>query len=252
MYNDINIGPFTIHMYGIMVAIGFVAAYLISDYRAKKKNLSSDIIFGLLWCSIIGGALGARLLFYLVSIPDIMENPSILWDLSNGFVVYGGILGGVLVSFLYCRIKKVEFVKYFDLVLPEVALAQGFGRIGCFFAGCCYGRETHSSLGIMYHHSELAPNNVNLIPTQLISSAGDFIIAAVLFIYARKKRKNAQVGALYMILYSVGRFLVEFLRNDNRGSVGALSTSQFIAILICIAGIAIMVLAKKKGFGKEE
>lgn len=252
MYNDINIGPFTIHMYGIMVAIGFVAAYLISDYRAKKKNLSSDIIFGLLWCSIIGGALGARLLFYLVSIPDIMENPSILWDLSNGFVVYGGILGGVLVSFLYCRIKKVEFVKYFDLVLPEVALAQGFGRIGCFFAGCCYGRETHSSLGIMYQHSELAPNNVNLIPTQLISSAGDFIIAAVLFIYARKNRKNAQVGALYMILYSVGRFLVEFLRNDNRGSVGALSTSQFIAILICIVGIVIMVLAKKKGFGKEE
>ena len=142
MYNDISIGPITFHMYGIMVAIGFASAYLIADYRAKKRGLSSDIIFGILWCAMAGGLIGSRLLYYIVSIKDIIDDVSVIWDFTHGFVVYGGIIGGVLAGYIYCRVKKVKFFDYFDLVMPEVALAQGFGRIGCFFAGCCYGRET--------------------------------------------------------------------------------------------------------------
>ena len=182
MFNEITIGPLTLHTYGLMIGLGFLAAYAMCYYRGKKMKMekSGDILYGIFWCAIIGGLVGTRLLYYIVEIPEIIKDPSILWDFKNGYVVYGGIIGGILVSWLYCRIKKVSFIEYFDLVMPAVALAQGFGRIGCFFAGCCYGKATDSWFGITFTHSDYAPNGVKLIPTQLISSAGDFMICLML------------------------------------------------------------------------
>ena len=251
MINEIQIGPVTIHIYGLMMGMGFIAAYLVTDYRGKKKGFNTDIIFGILWCSVIGGMLGSRLLYYIVELPAILKDPSILWDFQIGYVVYGGIIGGVLANYIYCRKKKVHFIEYFDLVMPAVALAQGFGRIGCFFAGCCYGKETDLPFGITYHISHSAPNGVKLIPTQLISSAGDFLFAFILMAYAGKKRKNGKVGALYMIMYSIGRFCIEFLRDDERGSVGLLSTSQLISLLIFAGGVALYMLSAKGIFEKD-
>ena len=112
----------------------------------------------------------------------------------NGYVVYGGIIGGIVTSYVYCRIKKENFISYFDLVMPAVSMAQGFGRIGCFCAGC-YGRETHAWYGITFTHSDFAPNGVSLIPTQLISSAGDFLICGVLLWYASKKPEPGRVAS---------------------------------------------------------
>lgn len=252
MINEIQLGPVTIHMYGLMMGIGFISAYLLTDYRGKKKGYNTDIIFGILWCSVVGGMLGSRLLYYIVELPSILKDPSILWDFRIGYVVYGGIIGGVLANYIYCRKKKVRFVEYFDLVMPAVAFAQGFGRIGCFFAGCCYGRETDLPFGITYHISNSAPNGVKLIPTQLISSAGDFIFAFILMTYAKKKRASGKVGALYMILYSIGRFCIEFLRDDERGAIGVLSTSQLISILILAGGVVLYLLSAKGVFDKKE
>jgi phosphatidylglycerol:prolipoprotein diacylglycerol transferase len=128
------------------------------------------------------------------------------------------------------RRKKLDFMKYFDLLIPYVAMAQGFGRIGCFLAGCCYGAETECFLSVTFHNSPFAPNGVSLIPTQLYSSPGDFLIMAVLLLYAKKQPARGKVAGLYMILYSVGRFIIEFFRADYRGAIGFLSTSQFILI----------------------
>ena len=142
---------------------------------------------------------------------------------------------------------------YFDLVMPAVSFAQGFGRFGCFFAGCCYGRETDAWYGITFHNSSFAPNGVKLIPTQLISSAGDFLICALLLWFASKKPKTGRVAAAYLVLYGIGRFAVEFLRNDYRGSVGVLSTSQLISIGAVIGGIVLYFAAPKlAGAGKAE
>lgn len=163
-------------------------------------------------------------------------------------MVYGGIIGGVLAALLYCRFKKLNFWDYFDIVLPSVAVAQGFGRIGCFLAGCCYGRETNSFFGIAFTHSDYAPNGVKLLPTQLFSAAGMFLIAGFLFWYAKKERKKGQVGALYLILYSIGRFIIEFFRDDYRGAVGFLSTSQFISLFILATGV---LLFRKRSVEKE-
>lgn len=242
MYNDIAIGPITIHMYGVMIAIGFLTALLLSEKRGKKQGLNIDIIWGIFFCAIIGGMAGTRILYYIVELPQILKNPSILWNFKSGYVVYGGIIGGILTSMIYCRVKKTAFLPYFDLVMPAVAMAQGFGRIGCFFAGCCYGRETDAWYGITFQHSGFAPNGVKLVPTQLMSSAGDFVICGMLLWYASKKPKTGRVAAAYLLFYGIGRFIIEFFRNDYRGSVGVLSTSQLISIGIVAAGVVLYVV----------
>ncbi len=246
MINDIQIGPITLHLYGILVAVGYLSAFLISERRAKKRGMDTDILYGIFWCAVIGGAVGSKLLYFTVNISDILKNPSILWNFQNGWVVYGGIIGGVLTSILYCRYKHADFVQYLDLVLPAVAFAQGCGRIGCFFAGCCYGRETDSILHIQYWQSEYAPNGVKLIPTQIYSSIGDFVMAFALMAYAKRKPAKGKVAASYCILYSIGRFVIEIFRNDYRGEWGILSTSQIISIFILILGIGMFVLAGKR------
>lgn len=240
MFNDIAIGPVTLHMYGIMIATGILAALALCLYRAGRKGLEEDAVWGIFYCAVLGGVAGARLLYYIVELPQILKDPSILWDFRTGYVVYGAILGGLLAVYAYCRVKKKPFLPYLDLVMPSLALGQGFGRIGCFCAGCCYGRETDAWYGVTFSHSAYAPNGVPLIPTQLISSAGDFAICGILLLFARKNPRTGLVAALYMLLYGTGRFLVEFLRDDYRGSVGVLSTSQFISIGIVAAGAAMM------------
>lgn len=244
MYNDIlKIGPLTVHGYGLMIAIGVITALFIGEYRANKRGLSGDSMYPLTGVCVLGGLFGAKALFCIVDWKNFIQDP--IGHLSaNGFVVYGGIIAGVFFAWLYCLWKKMYFWDYFDVVLPSVAIAQGFGRIGCFLAGCCYGARTDAWYGIAFHNSQFAPNGVKLIPTQLISSAGMFAIAGILFWYAKKQRKSGQVGALYLLLYSIGRFLVEFLRNDYRGEIGILSTSQFISLIMVILGIGVMVAAK--------
>ena len=248
MYNDLfSIGPFTVRGYGLMITIGVLAALFIAEARAKKRDINADVLYPLTLVCVGFGFAGAKVLFCIVEWRQFFNNT---WQLltGNGVVVYGCIIGGVLAALLYCRFKKLNFWDYFDIVLPSVAVAQGFGRIGCFLAGCCYGRETNSFFGIAFTHSDYAPNGVKLLPTQLFSAAGMFLIAGFLFWYAKKERKKGQVGALYLILYSIGRFIIEFFRDDYRGAVGFLSTSQFISLFILATGV---LLFRKRSVEKE-
>ena len=129
MFNDIKIGPVTFHMYGLMIAIGFAAALMMCLKRGKKRGLNEDIIYGIFFCAIFGGMIGCRLLYYIVEIPEILKDPSILWNFKNGYVVYGGIIGGALASLIYCRVKKERFLPYFDLVMPAVSFAPGVSAV---------------------------------------------------------------------------------------------------------------------------
>lgn len=248
----LHIGPLTVYGYGLMIAIGVLVAYSVGEYRAKKQGLDVDELFWItIWC-LIGGVLGAKLLFILVEIKAIIENPKILLNVLYGFVVYGGIIGGIGVGYLYCKIRKLEFFRYFDLVMPSIAIAQGFGRVGCMFAGCCYGRETDSWFHVIYETSEFAPNGVALIPTQLIMALLNFGHFFILIFLAKKVMKySGQVAGCYLVFYSIGRFFLEYLRNDPRGTVDILSTSQFISLFILAAGVGTVLfcgyLGKKKG-----
>lgn len=241
----IKIGPVTVYGYGLMIAIGILSAYFLTEYRAKKLKLEHEKVFSLvIWCAV-GGLLGAKLLYYITQIPEIIKDPSILWNVADGFVVYGGIIGGIFAGFLFCIKYKLNFLTYFDLAMPSIALAQGFGRIGCFLSGCCYGIETNSSLGIVFHNSHYAPNGIRLVPTQLISSGLDFLHCFLLLFYAKRKKADGQVAALYLICYSIGRFILEYFRGDLvRGNVGRFSTSQFISIFLLIAGVVFFVVLR--------
>lgn len=248
MKNDLlTIGGLTVHGYGLMIGIGFIAAYLMTEFRARKYRMNTDIVFTLFISSVVFGLLGAKALYYLTILDRVIKDPGVILDEMEGFVVYGGIIGGVLAGYVVCRIKKEKFWQYFDLIAPAIALAQGFGRIGCLLAGCCYGKETDSPLSITFHTSDFAPNDVALIPTQIYSSILDFLNCIVLCLIARYAKKERTVSGCYLIFYSTGRFILEFFRGDlERGSVGVLSTSQFISIFIFAAGIVVLLTGKKK------
>lgn len=249
MYNDIfSIGPITVHGYGLMIAIGVLVALIVIDKRSVKRGVNGDYVYTLTLLTIILGFLCAKILFIITYLKDFIAAP-MEFIKGSGFVVFGGIIGGVATIWAYCKINKMRFVDVFDMVVPAVALAQGFGRIGCLLAGCCYGRVTDSPIGIVFTHSDFAPNNVKLMPTQIMMSVGDFIIAGILFwLTGRVEKKimeekgleqkpfgcGGRIGLAYLVLYSIGRFGVEFFRNDYRGSVGFLSTSQFIAIIMAV------------------
>lgn len=240
MYNDLfSIGGLTVHGYGLMIGLGFLAAIWLGQYRAKKFGLNPDDIINIGMLVIVLGFAGGKLLHIITNFELFLDKPLEVLG-SEGFVVYGGLLTGVLSGAVYCKIKKLDFLAHFDLVMPSVALAQGFGRIGCFLAGCCYGRATDSFLGVTFPRGSLAPAGVKVLPTQLFSSIGDFALTLVLIWYA-KRAKKGNTGAMYFVLYGIGRFIVEYFRDDERGTIGIFSTSQFISIFFVLAGVLIFI-----------
>ena len=235
MYNDISIGPVTVHMYGIMIAVGMLMGLLLALSRAKARGFQEDRVWGSFYALFIGGFVGGKLLYLLVSLPEILRDPSLFLDLRDGFVVYGAMAGAIGLIVLYLWRKKERVLPWLDLLVPSIALGQGFGRIGCFFAGCCYGRHTDSFFHVTFQNSHYAPNGDPLLPTQLLSSAGDFVICGLLLLYSKREHRDGSVTLAYLSLYAAGRFFLEFLRGDPRGSVGPFSTSQFLSLLTLAA-----------------
>ncbi len=150
-----SIGPFTIYSYGLMIAVGILVCIAMGMYRAKKRGMSDDAVLTIAIIGVLSGFIGAKLLYVIVEFDQFIEDPMSVMG-GEGFVVYGGIIVGVLSAILYCRQKKLVFLDYFDLLVPSIAVAQGFGRIGCFLAGCCYGRETDSFLGVVFPEHSMA------------------------------------------------------------------------------------------------
>ncbi len=253
MYNDLfSIGPFTVHTYGLMIGIGIIAAYFLAEHRAKQMKFTekqiNDVMGLVIFCVIFGFA-GSKLLYIITVLPKILDGTMTLaGSVTGGWVVFGGLLGGIAGGLIFCKWRKEDFWAYADLAMPAVSLAQAFGRVGCFFAGCCYGVETESSwFYTEFSTSAFAPNHVHLLPTQLIMAVGDFLLFTFLLLYEKKWQKaKGEIIGLYLILYSLGRFIVEFWRGDLiRGQIGVLSTSQFIGLFTVAAGILIFVFSRR-------
>lgn len=243
-----------IYSYGLMIAIGIICAGILFVKRIKNKGYDEDNLFSAIIISILSGVVGGKLLYIIVEFKEFLDDPlSMIKNFGNGFVIYGAIIGGALGLIIYCKIKRWNILEVFDFAMPAVALAQSFGRIGCFLSGCCYGKETDLWIGVEFPTDSLAPAHVHLHPTQLYSSIFDFALAVFLIIYSRGAKKKGRVLSWYIIVYSIGRFLVEFLRNDPRGNVSVLSTSQFIAIITFVLGIILFNIDKfKKGEKSSE
>ncbi len=254
-----SIGRFTVHGYGLMIGLGFLVAVFTGSWLAKRRGLSDGDFVNMAMLVLIIGFCGGKLLHVIVEFKAFLADPLSVIG-SEGFAVYGGIITGIATIYVYCRIKKLSFLPYIDLFAVVVPVNQALGRIGCLLAGCCYGRETTSSFSLVFPENCCAPPNVPLIPTQPLMAAGNFIIFIVLLLIylkscpvpaeegetpGRRRYVPGVVTSLYLILYSVGRFIIEFFRDDPRGSVGPLSTSQFIAIFILAGGIALLIFTGK-------
>ena len=167
--------------------------------------------------------------------------------LKGGFVFYGGLIGGILGVLVYSKQFKISFKELLLILLPVVPLIHGIGRIGCLCAGCCYGMEYHGFGAITFHNSLLAPNDVPLFPMQIVEAICNFVIFIVLLLTYKKFLGTYKTVGLYLVLYSVVRFTLEFFRGDLiRGIYFSLSTSQWISIVLFIVGIAIFVLEYKR------
>ncbi len=238
-----TIGNFTIHTYGLMIAVGIILAVIIAMHRADKLGLVGEEALNLAIICVVIGFLGAKLLFVLENFRSFLQNPLAILG-SSGFVVYGGIVIGILAVFIYCRVKKLSFFRYTDLLFPSVVLAQAFGRIGCFFAGCCYCKETDAWWGVIFPEGSFAPAGVALIPTQLISSAGDFLICILLLLFSKRAKKVGDVSAMYLLLYGIGRFGVEYLRENTQGGIGMFTTAQIFSFVF--VGISIILFIRNR------
>lgn len=230
----IQFGFFKIFTYGLFVASGFFVAILLASNQARKEGVDQQQILDLCFYILVSSIVGARVLYVIVEYKYFMDRPlDILKFWNGGLVFYGGLIGAVSVSIYYLKKNNLPLWKVADIMAPSVAIGQSIGRWGCFFAGCCYGVRTDVPWAIVFTDPRsLAPLNVPLHPTQIYDSLNTLLIYLFLVWLRKRKSFNGQVFWVYGILYSIGRFIVEIYRGDDRGYAvsGILSTSQFIGI----------------------
>ncbi|MBI5186367.1 MAG: prolipoprotein diacylglyceryl transferase [Nitrospinae bacterium] len=231
-----HLGPATIYSYGVAIAAAFFVGITLASKRAKKEGLDPNKIIDLCFYILIAAIVGSRLLYVGINISYFIKNPLDIFKLwQGGLVFYGGLIGAVIVAVLYLKKKRLPVWRVADLLAPSLALGQSIGRLGCFLAGCCYGKPTEGHWGVTFSDPDsLAPLHVSLHPTQLYSSFLDLAIFFALLYIQKIKKFQGQVFWTYLFLYSTGRFIIEFFRGDKRGFVfeGILSTSQFIGIFM--------------------
>lgn len=238
-------------MYWLLGVIGAALSFVLIAIRNKniKYRLSGDDILGAIVYGALAAFIGAKLLYIITMIPDIvtrfplyMENPSMFLDLLRaGIVYYGGLYGGILGGYLYLKKNKQPLALYSDLLAPGIPVFHIFGRIGCFFAGCCYGFE--STWGFEF---TTTPGHTHF-PIQLVEAAVNVLIVILLLVTENKRRKGSGIKT-YLFLYAVARFVLEFFRGDAiRGHLWIFSTSQWIALITVIVLVVLELLRRKRG-----
>jgi phosphatidylglycerol:prolipoprotein diacylglycerol transferase len=250
-----TIGPLTLHTYGVLLALAFLAGLWIANRQAKRAGLDAARITDMAVYVLIGGLIGAKLLLLLVEWPFYSRNPRELFSLvQSGGVFYGGLLGALPVAWWYARRHGLPAWPTADVLAPGVAIGQAIGRLGCFAAGCCYGRPTDVPWAVTFTdiyttRTVGTPLDVPLHPTQLYEAAATLLIFGALLWLSKRKAFHGQVALAYVILYSVARFVIEFYRGDAaRGTVlgGWVSTSQFISILMAVAVLLLYPYVNRK------
>jgi len=240
-----------LHTYGFLLAVGFLIALRLAASRAQTIGVETRMTMDLGLYILISGLIGARLLLVIVNWEHLQHDP---WSLlRSGGVFYGGLLAAIVTALWYFRRHRLPAWKMADILAPSVALGHGIGRLGCFAAGCCYGKPTRSFLGVTFtsdyaHQIVGVPLGVALHPTQLYEAGAEFLIFGFLLWLSTRKRFDGQIFWAYVGLYAVARIVIELYRGDPRGFLfdGALSTSQLIALLmLALSLFALFVLRKK-------
>jgi len=245
MYPEIFHFPF-LHTYGVLVALALLVALWLAGRLAREAGLNADPVTNLgIYCALaaIGGA---KLMMFLIDIPYYTQHPGDIFSLATlqaGGVFYGGLIAALAVAVWYMRKTGLPGWKTADVFAPAIALGHGIGRIGCFTAGCCWGVECHRAWAVTFtdpaaHELVGVPLNQPLHPTQLYEAFAEFAIFGILYRQIRRPHGDGGVIGLYLMLYSVARFTVEFFRVHEQGNLlgGAFDTSQWISAGLFLAG----------------
>lgn len=248
-----NIGSLRIEYYGLIMAFAMILGVIVACLNAKKRGLKSNDIL-ILACYVLPLAvIGARIYYFIFS----LDNYDSFWQIfeiwNGGLAIYGGVIGGALGVMLYCLIHKKNFFAVADIAAPSLILGQAIGRIGCFFAGCCYGIEVTNDAHMWFPLSTKI-NGVWHYSTFFYESFWNFLVfaALMLVLYLGKNIKEyGVVMSLYFILYGIGRAWIEALRGDSL-YLGAIKVSQLLSILLIIAGVAIITVIYVYKYGVKK
>ncbi|SPE34185.1 Prolipoprotein diacylglyceryl transferase [Candidatus Sulfopaludibacter sp. SbA3] len=254
MYPEILHNSF-LHTYGVLVALAFLAGLWMAGRLAVRAGLNSDAVTNLgIYCALAAIA-GAKVMMILVDLQYYRQHPGEILSLGTlqaGGVFYGGLIGALAIAWWYMRRTKLPLWKTADVFAPAIALGHGIGRLGCFSAGCCWGVRCSLPWAVTFTNPVAkdlvgVPLHVPLHPTQLYESFAEFLIFGVLYWRTRQTHRPGAIISLYLMLYSTARFLVEFFRFHEQGNLwgGPLDTSQWISILLFLAGGFYFVRARR-------
>ncbi len=246
----LTIGPFTISTYGVCIALGALLGITLISREAKKQGYDQQKILDLTFYLLIAAIIGSRVFYILLNPKYYLEHPlEIVMIWRGGLVFYGGFLIAFATCFLYLKKHNLPFLKTCDLLVPGLAIGEVLGRLGCFFAGCCYGKPADLLWSIIFTHPyTLARSGVPLHPTQLYSSLKALIIFFVLISIRKYKKGAGLLTWTYILLYAIGRLIIESLRGDERGMLilGLITLTQAIALLLLpIALFMLLYLGRK-------
>ncbi|MFC1813372.1 prolipoprotein diacylglyceryl transferase [Thermodesulfobacteriota bacterium] len=250
-----KIGKLSIFTYGAFVAAGFVAGILLAKREAGLLGEDQEKIMDLCFYILIAAIIGSRFLYVVINPEIFFSDPLEIFRIWNGgLVFYGGFIAAVGAAIIYLKNEKISIPKTSDIMAPSIAIGHFLGRMGCFFAGCCYGRGCDLPWAVKFTHPDsLAPIGIPLHPTQLYSSLNNLMIFTVLWCFRRRKKYDGQLFLIYVFLYGITRSFLEVFRGDDRGDslFGIFSVSQVLGLSMAVVAV-IMLLRPGTLFKKLE
>ena len=259
------LGPFTVHTYGLCMALGFLSGWQAAVWLCKRTGQNADQLTSLLTWLMLASVLGARTAYVMEHwTSEFADNPlAVLRFDQGGLMFYGGLIAAAFVLALYARVHRTHLFQITDLVLAVVPLGHAFGRIGCFMHGCCYGKITHSCIGVAFPNgspawweqvsasppliAQTALASLPVIPTQLIESAANFALFAALYtLYPKRFTRRGFITGSYLVSYAILRFGIECLRGDPRLAIGPFSISQAISLGLLGLGLACLAYSRRR------
>ncbi|QTA88618.1 prolipoprotein diacylglyceryl transferase [Desulfonema magnum] len=243
-------GQIAIYTYGLFIALGFLAGISVAKKEAVRVGEDPDKMMDICFYILISAIIASRLFYVVVNLEMFLSAPLDIFKIWNGgLVFYGGFIGAAVTAFIYLKKHRMPLWKTLDILAPSLALGHFLGRIGCFFAGCCYGKVCHLPWAITFSHPDsLAPTGIPLHPTQLYSALNNLMIFGFLWLFRRRKKFDGQLCWIYVLIYGITRSVIEVFRGDDRGDFifGVLSVSQTIGIIMAIIAIVMLIFLSKK------
>ncbi|UQZ89950.1 prolipoprotein diacylglyceryl transferase [Deltaproteobacteria bacterium Smac51] len=243
----VQLGPLSLSFYGLMVAAGVLAALALFSYTAPRRQISPAAARDFCFWMILAGLLGSRVWYVVFHWPEFSDDlPGVFAYWRGGLMFQGGVVAALLLSPVFLRRYNLKFWPAADVMAPSLALGQCFGRLGCFAAGCCYGRPTDSTFAVTFPPGSLAPAGIPLMPVQLIESAALLVltIVLVLAIKAWTGRRPGGTASLYLAGTGLIRLIMEvFFRGDYRGEpiIGTLPPTTLTAMAALAAGLILLI-----------